>query len=256
MKASIVKRGVTWGWVISGLVLLTLVGSAIFALVGFLTTPAVASQRPVRSDYLLRFGQCVLGIIVLFLPFLIQRRLRVAIPGRLYVVYLLFLYAALYLGEVQRFYERVPGWDKILHGLSGLALGALGFSLVSLLNSAARAQIRLSPFFVAVFAFSFALALGVVWEIYEFSMDSFFGFNMQRARGLDGAPLVGEAALRDTMTDLLLDTGGALVMSVIGYVSLRRGSTWLEKIALRRVGEAVATRRGRRPGPRRRRGRV
>ena len=247
------RTRITWGWVISGLFLLTLVGSALFALIGFLTTPAVAAKQPVRGDYLLRLGQCVLGIVVLFLPLLVQKQLHVAIPGRLYIIYLVFLYAALYLGEVHRFYDRVPGWDKILHGLSGLALGALGFSLVSLLNSADRVRIRLSPLFVAVFAFCFALALGVIWEIYEFSMDNLFGFNMQRARRLDGVPLIGEAALWDTMTDLLLDTGGALVMSVVGYVSLRRGSTWLEKIALRRVGEAAVMRRAGRSSVRTRR---
>ena len=93
----------------------------------------------------------------------------------------------------------------MLHSFSGIILGNIGYALVSYLNSSTNVDLNLSPTFVALFTFCFALAIGALWEIYEFAMDSFFGLNMQRT-GLD-----------DTMKDLILDTLGAMLFSVLGY---------------------------------------
>ena len=100
-------------------------------------------------------------------------------------------------------------------------LGALGFSVVNFLNKTDRVPMNLSPLFVVVLPFCFALALGVVWEIYEFTADALLHTNMQKFALESGEPLVGRNALMDTMKDLIVDTLGALVMSIIGYVSLK-----------------------------------
>ena len=76
------------------------------------------------------------GLIVMFLPSFVERKLSLRIPNYMFVLYFVFLYCAIYLGEVWSFYYRIPFWDMILHTFSGMMLGALGFSLVSLLNSA------------------------------------------------------------------------------------------------------------------------
>ena len=62
---------------------------------------------------------------------------------------------------------------------------------------------------LALFSFSFAIAIGVVWEIFEFFMDISFGLNMQKS------------GLIDTMGDLIVDSLGALLASGIGYFYLR-----------------------------------
>ena len=55
----------------------------------------------------------------------------------------------------------------------------------------------------------FALAIGAMWEVFEFAMDQSFGTNMQKS-GLD-----------DTMGDLIVDMGGALIGAGSGYAYLR-----------------------------------
>ena len=45
---------------------------------------------------------------------------------------------------------------------------------------------------------------------------------------------MGRAALMDTMKDLLVDTLGALVMAVIGYISIKYQKGWVEKFQLHR----------------------
>lgn len=53
------------------------------------------------------------------------------------------------------------------------------------------------------------------------------GFNMQKHTLADGTPLVGHAALSDTMKDIIIDALGALAASIIGYVSLKKNKKWL-----------------------------
>lgn len=72
------------------------------------------------------------------------------------------------------------------------------------------------PRFVAIFAFVFSLAVGVLWEIFEFAMDQLFGMNMQKA--MFGDP----SGLTDTMWDLIVDAIGALVISLFGWWYLLR----------------------------------
>lgn len=195
------------------------------------------SSMRTKSDYILMMLQCTLGIIAMLLPGLLTKRLRIVIPSGIYILYVIFLYCAIYLGEVRSFYYSVPHWDTILHCFSGAMLGALGFSFVTLLNNTQRVPVNLSPSFVAVFAFCFALSLGVVWEIYEFTFDGLLGLNMQKFALEGGEPLVGRDALADTMKDLIVDALGALATSIIGYVSIKYRKGWIEKLQIYRRKE-------------------
>lgn len=197
--------------------------SVIYAFIRFLMAPesAPAGQEytKVKSDYLLMVTQCVLGLAVMSLPSMLNKRWKLAIPHFIYVLYYLFLYCAVFLGEVFEFYYLVPHWDTILHFFSGAMLGALGFVLVDILNRDSHVRVQLSPLFVSLFAFSFALAAGAVWEIYEFACDGLLSLNMQKYALSDGAEKIGRAALQDTMKDIIFDALAALGVSVLGYLS-------------------------------------
>jgi uncharacterized membrane protein YjdF len=141
-----------------------------------------------------------------------------------------FVFGALFLGEVQRFYERFWWWDGLLHFGSGLLLGLLGFMLIYLLNEDARVHLSVRPGFMALFAFCFALSLGALWELFEFGMDTAIGLQMQKP--VEGDP----SGLTDTMRDLATDALGALIASLYGFVYMRRGarsfiSRWIERFA-------------------------
>lgn len=215
-------------------VFLTFLGSAVYVSIRLILAPTVAlfpdSTVRVKSDYVLMLLQCVFGIIAMLLPGLLIHRRHLIVPSNMLIAYAVFLYCALYLGEVQSFYYRVPHWDTILHTFSGVALGALGFALIGLLNKSKTVPLTLSPIFVAMFALCFALSLGVIWEIYEFAVDYILHTNMQKYAFESGELLVGQAALADTMKDLIVDAIGAFVMSVIGYVSLKYKKGWLEPL--------------------------
>lgn len=136
----------------------------------------------------------VAGILLLtMLPSLIARGAKLVIPPQFELLTIAFVFASLYLGERRDFYERIWWWDLALHSTSGVLLGILGFLLVYVLNETPRVDVKMRPGFVAFFAFCFSVAVGALWEIFEFSMDQLFGMNMQK-------PMFGDpSGLTDTM---------------------------------------------------------
>ena len=161
-------------------------------------------------------------------PELLGRRFRVQVPPEFQLLAVLFVFAALFLGEMQSYYEKLWWWDIALHTSSGLLFGILGFLLVYVLNANEHADLHMRARFVALFAFSFAVAVGTLWEIFEFAMDQIFGTNMQKA--MLGDP----SGLTDTMWDIIVNALGALAVSLFGwwYMHQREHSfieVWIQK---------------------------
>ena len=123
---------------------------------------------------------CGLTLLLLIVPSLVQVTFRIEIPSALEVIILMFIFSAEILGEVNEFYIKIPNWDTMLHTLNGFLAAAIGFSLVNLLNEDKRLSFNLSPFFVAVVAFCFSMTIGVLWEFYEFFMDTNFAMDTQK----------------------------------------------------------------------------
>lgn len=233
-----VMRKIGWRKAIGRLVLLTLVFSIVYSIVMIVSTTNDFQPRDpdakLRSDYVLMLVQCVLATGVMLLPSLIEHRAKIEIPNGMYIAFVIFLYCGVYLGEVRSFYYLIPYWDTILHAFSGAMLGALGFTLVTLLNESDRVTLNMNPLFIALFTFCFAVAMGVLWEIYEFSVDGVLHLNMQKAYLEDGTPLIGREALLDTMKDLIVDVMGAFVMSLAGFISLSKTREWIKNFKLKR----------------------
>ncbi len=225
-----------WRKFINRFVFFSLLISAIFLIIRLFLAPA-GNDVPygrVKSDYVLMLVQCILGLFAMTLPGLLSHRFQIEIPSGMLVLYAIFLYGAIFLGEVRSFYYTVPHWDTILHTFSGGMLGALGFSFVTLLNKTDKIPLNLSPLFIAIFAFCFAVTLGVFWEIYEFTFDGVLGLNMQKFALESGEQLMGRAALQDTMKDLIVDCLGAFIMALVGYISLKYKTGFIEKLTLRK----------------------
>jgi hypothetical protein len=64
--------------------------------------------------------------------------------------------------------------------------------------------------------------LDTLWEVVEFVMDALMDLNMQQYILPDGTVLTGHYAIVDTMKDLIVDALGALLISIIGYILLKR----------------------------------
>ncbi|RME77908.1 hypothetical protein D6774_02750 [Candidatus Woesearchaeota archaeon] len=145
-----------------------------------------------------------LAFFLCAMPSIIERNYRIHFPIEFEFFVTLFIYASLFLGEIHSYYTRFWWWDLVLHAGSGIGLGLCGFLLLYLLTK--EKKLKTSPILTALFIFSFALAMGTLWEIFEFTMDQLFGTSMQKS------------GLMDTMGDLIVDGLGALVVSVASWV--------------------------------------
>ncbi len=222
----------------------------VFTTLRFLVVATMVRQIFLQSYESVFF--CALTLLLLYVPSWIQVRLHIELPPALEITTLCFIFAAEILGEVNAFYIRIPNWDTMLHTLNGFLAAAVGFSTVVLLNNDRRLTFDLSPAFMALMAFCFSMTVGVLWEFFEFFMDSFFAMDMQkdtiintintvkldatasnkvvRIQGIEEVYLNGEAlglggyldiGLIDTMKDLIVNFIGAVTFSIFGFIYVK-----------------------------------
>ncbi len=193
---------------------------------------------------------CLLSLVLFLIPPFIEKKLNVELPTVLECIIFLFIFSAEILGEINCYYIKIPGWDTMLHTINGFLFAAVGFALVDLLNRNAK-SINLSPLYLSLVAFCFSMTVGVLWEFFEYGMDTFFALDMQKdtvvksfssvsfdktnsnipvrvkdvvstvittASGeqytVDGYLDIG---IRDTMKDLFVNFIGAVAFGVIGF---------------------------------------
>jgi uncharacterized membrane protein YjdF len=181
------------------------------------------------SNIKLIAAQLILGAAAAWLPKILESRLKISIRTGAKAAFFAFLFCAVFLGEVLDFYYRVPRWDDMLHCASGAMTAYLGYTLLNTWGERRLGGVKLPPALFAVIAFCFALAIGGVWELYEFAMDGLFGMNMQKAVLQSGDMLSGHAAVADTMKDLAVDCLGAAIAAISCAAASKR------KAARRRI---------------------
>ncbi|WP_299817702.1 hypothetical protein [uncultured Jannaschia sp.] len=130
-------------------------------------------------------------------------------PRRLVAGVFVFALTALLFGEVADGYEKLPWWDLLLHAVSAAALSIVGMGLALLPTAGGRA--RTAVWMLAVLAFGFSMMVGTMWEILEFTLDRFFGFNTQ----VDGH--------MDTMTDTIANLVGAVYGAAAAHLAVTFG---------------------------------
>ncbi|MFD0050391.1 hypothetical protein ACFVHQ_13840 [Actinomycetes bacterium NPDC127524] len=146
--------------------------------------------------YLVAIGGVVCGAIPLLLSLFTKLKFNLPIT----ISYLIFLFGSQFLGSISGWYG-LGWWDTFLHFISGGILAFAGIALYERLLHRGAGE-GISAWFVFLYTVSFAALGGVVWEIYEFSSDQFFGMSLQGGGNTD------------TMTDLIADTLGGLIIAI------------------------------------------
>ena len=200
---------------------------------------------------------CGLTLVLMIIPSILTKKLKIYLPSALEIVILCFIFAAEILGEISSFYINVPHWDTMLHTINGFLCAAVGFALVDHFNRDERFTFKLSPLFLAVVAFCFSMTIGVLWEFFEFSADHFFATDMQKdtivrqintveldetrtnkvvkIKNIDDVIIVHtdgseeslglggylDIGIIDTMKDLFVNFIGAVVFSILGFIYVK-----------------------------------
>jgi hypothetical protein len=157
-----------------------------------------------------QWSLAVIGLITFLLtllPIFFSDRFSVKLPVSFVSMIVIFIFATIFLGEAFNFYEEYWWWDILLHGGSAIGFGLMSFLFAFMLFEGNRYSAP--PIAIAFITFSCAVAIGVLWEILEYTADQLFGFNMQKT------------GLRDTMWDLIVDCIGASLAGWAGFFYLK-----------------------------------
>ncbi len=149
----------------------------------------------------------LLALALTFIPEFIRARYRLLLPLEFDVIIAVFIFASVFLGEIGHAYQRFWWWDNMLHTMSGIILAMAALLIMYTLRY--RGRLVVSPLTAAVFIWSFGLAFGALWEMFEFTADSHLGTNMIKN------------GLSDTMWDLIADAVGSLAVAWASYIIIR-----------------------------------
>ena len=181
---------------------------------------------------------CLLSVICLCLPDLLERlfKMKVALP--LYLFVLAYAICPM-LGHAYKFYYRIAWWDTLLHTVGGVVFAIFGAYLPKVFLKKNDVNLLLC----AAFGLFFSISVSAVWEIIEYAADSLLHTDMQQDTivsslysyligdkvgeigaietiygvTVNGVPMQGyiDVGLIDTMTDVIFETLGALAYCIV-----------------------------------------
>ncbi len=190
---------------------------------------------------------CVFTIGLLWLPFAVCKLFHCELNG-VFFTFCLFYAIGPMLGHIYKLYYLTGWWDDILHASGGVVFGIFGVFLAELLSRGKPASI----WFKAAFALFFSIAVAALWEFVEYGADTLFHTDMQNDRVvhdiysyllggnlgeigkingigevfIGGKPLGAggyiDIGLHDTMSDMLLESLGAVIFFVVYLIDKER----------------------------------
>ena len=110
---------------------------------------------------------------------------------------------------VFNFYYIIPRYDDIAHFISSSLVAFIAFTIVYILDKYWDG-LHMDMYAMAYLVIVTTMAFGVVWEVFEWTSDIITGGHEQWS-------------LNDTMSDLVIDTLGGIVMAGIGILLIKSG---------------------------------
>lgn len=114
------------------------------------------------------------------------------------------IFLSIFLGTTLNFYSIIPEFDFYIHLFSGLMCSILSMPIIRYFCNKSNLKIsNLKVGFIIFIIFGFSASCGMLWEIYEFSVDRLLLLSTQNN------------SLIDTMTDIIANTIGSIVFCII-----------------------------------------
>ncbi len=106
---------------------------------------------------------------------------KVKISDGMQVITTTFIILSALIGTLMGVYNTVIWWDTLLHTVSGIILTFFGLMMLAVMRDKNK-NLRFSIGLIILFAFLFSMTAGVIWELMEFSADTFLGMDAQRSQ--------------------------------------------------------------------------
>ena len=130
-------------------------------------------------------GMLVLTFILTFYNWFLKKvfKINLNIYSRILLSLLIFL--AQCLGTTLNFYDLYDNWDLIVHFIFGIVMFIVGYDIFSNLDKR-YCDIKLNKKIKIIFSILFALSVGSIWEMYEYSVDGILNLDTKRTGELIG----------------------------------------------------------------------
>lgn len=161
-----------------------------------------------------------LGLFVTFIPAIVSGLFGRKLPAGYEIVMLMFAYGLIYFGEVRGVFDKIWLIGAMLTLVASMIFGFIGFAVLSVLHK--ENKISTSALMISAMTFCFAVTIGALWEVFEFSLSSFFGFNLGTT---------SDKMTQDIATTML----GALIVSGAGYFYIKSGKNNLVSAVVERA---------------------
>ncbi|MEK6940874.1 MAG: hypothetical protein AABW49_03175 [Nanoarchaeota archaeon] len=165
-----------------------------------------------KQDYLFAVVALLL-IIVACIPLILNLKFKEKVPLELHGLWMLMI-SFHFFAAMLDLYSNPKSFftDDFNHLFGGVVLTTIGFFMLLALDN--YKEHKLSIPLIGIFAFTFAVTLGVIWEVIEFSLDNVFRLETQAGFMFHNGDLIWSFS-RDTMIDLIEDSSSAAITSFL-----------------------------------------
>ncbi len=147
--------------------------------------------------------------LVLLLPRIFKRILKLNINDEMEFIYIIFIVLAHFLGSVVNLYKYIWWYDLFAHFLSGMLTSILALVIMNWMGVYKEKNVT----FNIIFIISFTLMVASIWEFFEYGADTFLKLNVQHSI---------ETGVSDTMEDMLVAFLGGMIVSIIYFIEEKK----------------------------------
>lgn len=149
------------------------------------------------------------SLMLTYIPELYTKWTKITIPIGARLFYVVFIFASQWLGCYKGFYGHIFFWDVLLHASSGVFIGYVALILLVTLDRECILFKQNKIGVIVAFIIGVGIAAAGVWEIIEFTGDTFLHTNAQLG------------SLQDTMEDMICGTLGSCVFALYMGVMMK-----------------------------------
>lgn len=150
------------------------------------------------------YGRILVTLSLYFtvwVPVIARTILKIKIPERMELAYLIFLFLAQFLGSIVNLYASIYWFDSFVHFVSGILTAVFAIAVLSWFKKYDHKSIAFNIFFMI----AFSMMIASFWEFFEFTTDRISGGDTQK---------VLETGVVDTMKDMIVACLGAILVSI------------------------------------------
>lgn len=204
------------------LYLLTALTSVIIAIIAIVIITK-SHTNTVKDFQIIALSNALVILFILPIPHYLFKLNNYIMPSLLHIYYILFIWASLIVGEIIGIYRITRFYDIVIHMIGGYLIALFAVYLVNTLKKENTSS------FVILFVISFTQALAVLWELFEFGIDTLVGSNMQSYfDDINQIMFTGQLALRDTMLDLMFNILG-MIVCIFTYKFYKKSLMFLKR---------------------------